>query len=400
MWASKLRALLAGILFCVGGAGCVSSRVLDQEADRLFHDRDFAGAAKHLEGEYRKRAESSHASGADFEDELLYLLDWALSLHQAGEFEASNAVFVLAERHVWGNDYTSATEEVGTLLTGENTKVYRGEDFEKILIHVYKALNYALLSKPEEALVEARLVDRRLGDLNRNGERSYKQNAFARYLSGCLYESQREWDEAFIDYRKTLELLPELALIEEDLKRLESRRGRRGPTPETEIIVVYQNGQGPRKVPRGDFYSLPRFQSRGDSVRSAQVEVNGIEKGTTSMLHDIEATAIRNLDERIGVMLAKRLAGRVAKELAVHELEKLTENAAVGALTRLILVASDQADLRHWIFLPRDLQILRIRVEPGMHEIRVKPNGAAELPVQSVQIRAGEKKFVNFRYIR
>ncbi len=400
MWVSSLRAICALALLSIGSTACVSARVLDQEADRLFHDRDFTGAAKHLEGEYRKRSEASRASGTEFEDELLYLLDWGLSLHQAGEYEASNAVFVLAEKHVWGNDYTSATEEVGTLLTSENTKTYRGEDFEKILIHVYKAMNYALLSKPEEALVEARLVDRKLGDLNRSGEKSYKQNGFARYLSGCLYESQREWDDAYIDYRKTLELLPGQKLIEEDLKRLDSRRGRRGPAPETEIIVIYQNGQGPRKVPREDFFSLPRFQSRGDSVRMASVEVDGVDKGTTLMLHDIEDTAIRNLDERIAGMLAKRVAGRVAKVIAANAIERRTNNAAVGALARFILIASDQADLRHWIFLPRDLQVFRMQVAPGRHEVRVKPIGAAALPPQTVEVRAGEKKFVNFRYLR
>jgi hypothetical protein len=398
------------------GQACVSARVLDQEADRLFHDRKFGEAASHLEAQYKSRSEAARSTGSDFEDELLFLLDWALALHTDGKYEESNAVFVLAEKHVWGNDYTSVTEEAGTLLTGENTKVYRGEDFEKILINVYKALNYALLGKGEEALVEARLVDRRLQALKRDGEKDYKQSAFARYLSGVLYESQREWNDAFVDYKKTHEIMPEFSVVGVDLVRIARRLGMSDQVERwqkefgldrssvaraggAEIVVIYQNGLSPRKVPREDFYSLPRFRPYPDGVRSAEVTVDGDARGATAMLQDIESTAIQNLDERIAGMLAKRIAGRVVKEVAAAELERRTNNAAVGALARFILVASDQADLRSWSFLPRDLEILRVPVDPGHHEVRVRPNGRDELPPQSVDVKAGEKKLVNFRYV-
>jgi uncharacterized protein len=410
------RLSLAVLPWCLAATSCVSARVLDEEADRLFRDRQFVQAAGHLESEYKKRAESAKASGGDFEDELLYLLDWALSLHTAGNYEASNAIFVLAEKQVWGNDYTSIGEEAGTLLTGENTKVYRGEDFEKVLIHVYKALNFALLGKGEESLVEARLVDRKLQALHRDGEKPYKQNAFARYLSGILYESEREWNDAYVDYKKTRELVPEFIALGEDLIRVARRLGMRDqverwereyglasekgrPRDRTEIIVIYQNGWAPRKEPREDFPSLPRFRPYPDAVRGAEVVVDGQARGSTSMLHDIEATAIENLDERVAGMVAKRIAGRVLKEVAAAELERRTNNAAVGALARVILIASDQADLRSWLFLPRDLQILRIPVEPGTHEVEVFPAGRGALSPQKVDVRGGEKKLVNFRYI-
>jgi len=416
VWVSNsARGLFLGF-FCLTASACVSARVLDAEADRFFREGQYEQAASHLESGYKKRAESARASGADFEDELLYLLDWGLSLHTAGNYEASNLAFALAEKHVWGNDYTSMGEEVGTLLTGENTKVYRGEDFEKVLIHVYKALNFALLAKGEEALVEARLVDRRLQALRRDDQEPYKQNAFARYLSGILYESEREWNDAYVDYKKTREIMPELLALGEDLIRMAQRLGMRDqverwereygiqagrgrPRDRAEIIVIYQNGLGPRKVPREDFYSLPRFEPYPDSVRGAEVVVGGAVRGTTLVLHDIESTAIQNLNERVGGMIAKRLAGRVVKEVAAAELERRTNNAAVGALARVILIASDQADLRSWLFLPRDLQILRVPVDPGTYEVRVRPIGASELPIQSVSVRPGEKKLVNFRYV-
>jgi hypothetical protein len=399
------------VFACV--AGCVSTRIRDAEADRFFHAREFEKAASHLESRYRSEKEG--VGGADFEDELLYLLDWAMSLHLAGNYEASNAIFALAEKHVWGNDYTSVSEEAGTLLTSENTKVYRGEDFEKLMIHVYKALNFALMGKGEESLVEARLVDRRIRSTESATESA---NAFARYLSAILYESQREWNDAYIDYKKTRQILPEFASVGQDLVRVARKLGMRDQVERwqkeygieasktssdskrrAEIVVIYQNGMGPRKAPRTDFYSLPRFVPHPDFVRWAEVQVNGQVRGVTQVLHDIEKTAIRNLDERVGGMIAKRLAGRVVKEVAAHEVERRTNSAALGALTRVILVAADQADLRCWQTLPRDLQILRIEVEPGVHEVRVRPEGAAELAPQSVEVSAGQIKLVNFRYV-
>ncbi len=416
MLASKAKSSLF-ILLLVGWApACVSTRVYDSESDRLFHAGEYEKAASRLEAGYRKGAGEASGSGGAFEDELLYLLDWALALHTAGNYEASNAAFALAERHVWGNDYTSTTEEIGTLVTGENTKVYRGEDFEKLLIHVYKALNYALLGNGESALVEARLVDRRLQELKTEGEKGYKQNAFARYLSGVLYESQREWNDAYIDYKKTLEIEPDFTPIGEDLMRVALRlgmsdqverwerqfgltrpRGRSGSG--AEIVVIFQNGLGPVKVPRPEAPALPKFKRRYNPVRHAEVTVDGEGRGTTTVLHNIEATAIRNLDERIAGMTAKRVGGRLVKAGVAGAVAKRTNNEALGQLTYLLLVASDQADLRSWRLLPRDLQILRVPVEPGVHEVRVRPVGDSELPPQSVEVKTGQKKLVNFRYI-
>jgi hypothetical protein len=61
---------------------------------------------------------------------------------------------------------------------------------------------------------------------------------------------------------------------------------------------------------------------------------------------------------------------------------------------------SDQADVRSWNLLPRDLQIVRIPVEPGNHTVRLQPVGAAAAGREkTVQVRKGQKVFVNFRYM-
>ena len=98
-------------------------------------------------------------------------------------------------------------------------------------------------------------------------------------------------------------------------------------------------------------------------------------------------------------MAAKRVAGRVAKAVVADQVRRQTNNELLGFLTEVALVVSDQADTRSWSLLPRDLQVLRIPVEPGEHEVALRPVGAAAAPtLRKVRVEAGKKAFVSFRY--
>ena len=74
-------------------------------------------------------------------------------------------------------------------------------------MNVYLALNFAAQGLPDEALVEARKVDLKLKEYARQyeGKNAYQEDAFARYLSGILYESTGEINDAFIAYKKAYE---------------------------------------------------------------------------------------------------------------------------------------------------------------------------------------------------
>jgi hypothetical protein len=121
--------------------------------------------------------------------------------------------------------------------------------------------------------------------------------------------------------------------------------------------------------------------------------------GSTAVLDDIESTAIENLDEKYAGLIAKKLAGVVAKEAVGYEVGKATKSPLLGALAKLALYASDQADCRSWNLLPKDLQLLRIPVDPGTYQLRVLPVGAAALPAKTVMVVKGQKVFVDFRYM-
>ncbi len=409
-----LRILFGSIfLFTLG---CASARMSDHESDRLFQAGHYVEAATHLKEGLKKEGENG-------KDLLLFLLDIGLSLHSAGEYEESNRFFLQADKIAEIKDYTSLATEGATLLTSDNIKSYKGEDFEKVLINTYLAMNYALLGDRENALVEARRVNSKLHLMVTEGQRKYKQNAFARYLSAILYEDEYNYNDAYVDYKNTWALMPQFPGLGRDLWRcawqlrmpdemerwdqafslteedhVEAKK--LGPrSSQGEIIVLYENGIAPIKKPNPQFSALPKFYPRSNTVYQARVEVNGETKGFTSLLDDVEETAIRDLDEKYGGLIAKKVAGIVAKEAVAYGVEKQTNSPILGLLTRAVFYLSDQADVRSWNLLPRDFQVLRVGVAAGTYSVKLFPIGSEILLEKIIQVEAGKKVFVNFRYM-
>ena len=193
--------------------GCASARMSDHESDTLFRTGKYDEAADRLKKGLEKQGENGR-------DLLLFLLDVGLSLHSSGKYAESNQYFLKANDIAEIKDYTSISTEAATLVTTDNVKDYKGEDFEKVLINVYLAMNYALMGNNEDALVEARRVNSKLALMVSVGQKKYKQNAFARYLSAVLYEADRSYDDAYIDYKNAYALAPKFPGLGKDLWRL------------------------------------------------------------------------------------------------------------------------------------------------------------------------------------
>jgi uncharacterized protein len=408
-----IRFFLISALFFTG---CASSRMSNTKIDSLFHQGDYAGSAELL----RKGLDEETEAGRDG---LLYLLDLGIALHQAGNYAESTRVLLRADKLAEIKDYTSLSAEAGTLFTSDNIKQYKAEEFENVLISVYLALNFALEGKMDDALIECRRVNRKLYLLISEGKRKYELSGFASYFSGLLFESRGEWNDAYVSYKQTREILPSYAGIGDDLIRIakhmkmedEVRRWKKeypqalNPTAKTkssgQIVVVFQNGHSPKKVPVRNFPSVPEFRVQFNPVSHAFVTVralkgdSAISSRETFTFQNIEQDAIRNLKEKWGGLLAKKIAGLAAKETLGNVINAKTGGSGVGDLLKLALYVSDQADVRSWSFLPKDLQLARVFVEPGTYSIKVTPierDGAAVERV--VQVGAGKTVFTNIRF--
>ncbi|HET7057774.1 MAG TPA: hypothetical protein VFI05_03520, partial [Nitrospiraceae bacterium] len=214
------------------------------------------------------------------ESRVLYEMDRGMTLHVAGQYQASNTILDQAEDEVERLYTRRATTETKAFLTNDSKLPFEGDPYEQTMINVVKALNYAAMGNWTEALVEARKIDHRLNVLtDRTGAKEgYRDDAFARYLSGLLYEISGDLNNAFIAYRKAYELygavrswahvaLP--SMLRADLLRMtealhmtqEHEEYTRAfpdvvwrPYEETkelgQIVLVSHNGRSPRKEDR------------------------------------------------------------------------------------------------------------------------------------------------------
>ena len=161
-----------------------------EEVRIAFEQGDFDGALVELDADGKGQAK------------LPYLFERGLIAHYGDLFDESNRTFDLAE--ITSDDlYTkSISREAVSLITSDNLRSYAGSQYERLLIHYYRAFNYVYLNMPDDALVECRKASRLLqfyADADQNYE--FVGAAFIAYLSGILYEWAGDWDDAFIAYR-------------------------------------------------------------------------------------------------------------------------------------------------------------------------------------------------------
>ena len=130
-----------------------------------------------------------------------------MTLHVAGRYALSNSLLEQAEEEIEDLYTRRVRTEVKAFLTSDSTLPYEGQPFEHVLVNLIKALNYSLMGNWDEALVEARRVDHLLTVLadQVDDTEQYHDDAFARYLSGILYEVTNDLNNAFIAYRNAYE---------------------------------------------------------------------------------------------------------------------------------------------------------------------------------------------------
>ncbi|MBW1753848.1 MAG: hypothetical protein JRJ46_12305, partial [Deltaproteobacteria bacterium] len=174
-----------------------------------------------------EQTEGDYGSNA----KLLFLLDSAMVNMYCGNFEISQKSFHKAEDLadiLWTK---SVSKNIFSLVSNEYVLPYNGEDFERAMINLMSAIGYLQVDQVDEALVEFRRLDALLTLYNSKYEKKnvYKEDAFARYLSGIVHETDKELDDAFIDYYKACQIYAEYkeaygthapSSLEEDLLRV------------------------------------------------------------------------------------------------------------------------------------------------------------------------------------
>jgi hypothetical protein len=157
----------------------------------------------------------ANANEANGKREFLYSANAGLVLSMLGRYVESNEYFEKA--FLFGEDYRiNYLNEAASYLTNPNVTTYKGEDHEHLMLLYYKALNFLKMGNTSEALVECRRLNIRLQQLadRYNNENKFQRDAFIHTLMGIIYETDKDFNNAFIAYRNAVEI------YEEDYERL------------------------------------------------------------------------------------------------------------------------------------------------------------------------------------
>jgi len=418
-------------------SGCGISANLYEEVDKNLARGDYEAAITTVKDNKNKYGDKNI---------VLYNLDLGILYHYAGEVDSSIKYLLEAEREIDELYTKSISQAALSFVVNDNLLPYEGEDFEKVLVNIFLALNFALKGESDEALVETRKVDLKLRQYSRqyDGKNRYQEDAFIRYIAGVLYESGGETNDAFISYRKAYEAYqtysreygtPVPPFLLDDLVRTATlmafteetqqyvalggnaydKTRRRG---EGSLLVVVYSGLSPIKTENRITVSvpdtagivhtfqiaLPKFTPRSKHPRSYSVTVTAPAREdtfstTTIVAENISAIADKALKDRLTLIYLKS-GGRavmkfLAAEAAKQEIRKEGDNKLAnifGSIAIDVAVGTtEQADVRSWRTLPGEIQLARVHLPPGDYLLSVtSTDGAYEWNDVPVNVRAGK----------
>lgn len=353
-------------------------------------------------------------------DQLVHLLDYGTALQMSGELEESNRIFLQADKLSEMVDYHSISRVTGSLLFSQEMVQYKGDTFEKIFINAYLAMNFLELGKLDDALVESRRINEKYTKQRLEDKQPFELNPFAKYLSAVAWEADQKWDDAYIAYSEAYKLSPDISPIradlirtakmarrEEDYKKWKSEFSDISEKTEWydrnygELVIIYQQGWGPRKDYSPGSYRFPTLRPVHNLTQRARLNIESVGSFDSQFVYNVETAAIKTLQEDYGALAAKRVAGFVAKEVVADQIRQKDE--ALGLIAWLGMHISDRADLRQWSFLPQKIEFIRVFLKPGTYKISLhglnsnnSPTGE-NMPEREIQIKPRRKIFLNWR---
>lgn len=428
------RSALVGIGLALMLAGCAT------------HDYSLVNVERRLAADQPELALQSlerQSQSWGRRDRVLYLLNRAMLLRMQGNLIGSNKAFTEAQRRIDELYGVSISEQIGSVIINDRTRKYVGEEFEQVLLHVYMALNFLETNQPDAARVEALQIDLTLRQFSKQiYKKKYTEDAFARYLSGLIYEQHGELSDAMIEYRKAYEAYGEyqrlygIALprsLQHDLLRLTAQLGlpdegmryqqefgiddgasaAEALAGQGQLVFLLHSGLAPVKrendvvlVAPGTYtlvkVALPYYQSRSSPAKGARLTV--ADKALRlELVEDVNAIAIRNLEVKMPVIQARALS-RAGIKGAVAEGLRRQDQWLAGLLVQLSGLATEHADTRSWITLPRDIYLGRVLLPPGKYTVKLElldrnDNVLSEHEFRDVKITEQHMTFLSHHWI-
>ncbi len=361
--------------------------------------------------------------------DLLYFFEKGQLLRLDNRFADSRDAWFGADQkiHEWEEevktDPAKFLGDLGSVIINDKGRRYDGTDYEKVLLTTMLALDHINLGDWNSARTEIKkthereaiIADIRAKQVAQETEEAKKrdvtttfkdlkgypvealddpevvalkngyQNAVSHYLAGFIYEALGEPSLAAPGYRTSIELRPNIAVLDDGLKNLESRRNHI-KLGRTDTLFVVETGFAPAKksvsipipVPFSTGLgvgviptSFPIIQSDNSTVVPTQLTLNGGKQTVPlSLITNVDAMARRQLrDEMPGIILRGAIRA-IAKGIAQKQAND-RGGAILGLFVTIASVATESADERVWRTLPAQISLGRMTLPAGQHTLSI-----------------------------
>lgn len=427
------------LLLAMGISGCAT------HADRVRGARDSFYSGNILTA--REKIDKEIKKGKTREIDVLKL-DQALIDLFAGDCErATSALRETRDRFDY-LEQKSLSEGTLAMLTDENTVSYCGEDYEKVMIRVLLTLS-DLVQEGGDAEAYALQINAKQDEIVRKGignvkipkndpqnseealnpKLSYKQLAIGHYLRGVIREETlTNYDDSHRAYQQVAFLEPGFSPIHGDIVRVcNSRHSQQG----NGVLYVFSFvGKGPYKerdtadatqlglliadqiFSATNKYSvpptvapvpIPRIVVPENRVQSVGISLNGRSIGRTETITDVGKLANEQFEANRDAIIARAIMRRIVKKGTVYTAKEMIEvNPWISFamdLGGIAWEATESADTRCWALLPGKIQVLRLELPEGEHELGLQALGWNAHPVgqtytKKIRIRRGLNTYV------
>lgn len=451
------------------------------------------------QGKYDRALAVAEEDAGDAGDDLLAELDRAVVEHYAGRYEDSNARLQAADLEIEERFTKSVSRAALSLLTSDRALAWLPSDSERLMIHVYGALNYLALGQSDEAAVEARRLARLLDGLaDGNGldalgadnRRLYRS---LRYFTAAVFEQAGERNDADVAYRLAgvdpdvergggVVVLVESGFVAHRVERsvtllvggeelddlrygseerrlryarcfshqkfegtmnewgardddacrnLDHRPGRRDRDDDDGDLTYLMRVAWPSMYqplssrPLGDVRAftgdrpapllgvardataldpLPAPDDTTAGVASdavAPLDLPGY--GQPVMAADVSGAVVHDFNQKAPGILVKSIARAAVKYTVVKAIEdgasKKDETLGdiAGIVGNVFAALTERADTRSWTLLPANLQLVRLDLPAGTHEVKVAVDGGRTLKLGAVRVRPDRPTVLSVR---
>ncbi len=311
-------------------------------------------------------------------------------------------------------EQASLAESALALVTDSTSKAYAGEDYEKVLIRSLLAISN-LLQDGGDALAychqitdkQQQIVQAAATSEGSNPKLNYKQVALGPYLHGLLREASHSgYDDAARANTMVVSWQPDFPYGRQDLERVQ--RGRHSAPGNGVLYVFTLVGRGPYKEETVEIAStvslliadrilsctgkhtlpptiapikVPKIVTPGNEITRVRVSVDHRAAGDTATITDVSRMAVDQYEAIYPQVIADAVVRRVVKKGIIYGAKEIAgidrRSPASLALdvAGVAWEATEAADTRCWGLLPDKIQVLRIELPAGSHEIGLQAVG-------------------------